>query len=253
MRISAFDVDPFHVLPYFTSTSANASAAELPFFRGSVDSLPASLDAIIALADLQGLVRAEDTLIGLGKAVAGTIARLQRGGELPSPGKTGVVLCGDLHAGAGEDDVVPVWREFQAISRWVAGVAGNHDRIDRFASADSNAYFLDASTVTVDGIRIGGVSGIVSPISGLWHRHERDYRDALLSLLDQHCELLLLHDGPNVAGTELSGWPFIRRLLESYSPSLVIRGHDHWTNPIGELANGTQVLNVEGRVVVLQR
>jgi hypothetical protein len=26
-----------------------------------------------------------------------------------------------------------------------------------------------------------------------------------------------------------------------------------WPNPVAELANGTQVLNVEGRVVVLQR
>jgi hypothetical protein len=34
---------------------------------------------------------------------------------------------------------------------------------------------------------------------------------------------------------------------------LLIRGHDDWPDPMAELVNGTQILNVEGRVVVLQR
>ena len=69
----------------------------------------------------------------------------------------------------------------------------------------------------------------------------------------ERCDLLVLHDGPNVAGTDLPGWPSIRHVIEAARRMLVIRGHDHWANPLAVLANGTQVLNVEGRVVVLQR
>lgn len=253
MRISAVEAAPFHVLPYTASLSANSAPGELPFFRAFVDELPDSLEAIIATADLQGFAGAGETLMGLGEAVALEIARLQRDGRLPPPDRTGAVLAGDVHAGAGEDDVLPVWRAFGAISRWIAGVAGNHDRLGPFASGDSNAHLLDASTVTVDGIRVGGLSGIVSSTDGLRHRHERDYKAALSSLMGQHCDLLVLHDGPNVAGTDLPGWPFIRRVLESAMRVLLVRGHDHWPNLVAELANGTQVLNVEGRVVVLER
>jgi Icc protein len=253
MRISAVEASPFHVLPYTASSSANSARGELPFFRASVDELPDSLEAIIATADLQGFAGAGETLVGLGEAVASTIAQLQRERKLPAPDRTGVILCGDLRAGAGEDDVLPVWRAFGVISRWVAGVAGNHDLLGPCAYRDANAHLLDGSTVTVDGIRIGGLSGIVSSTEGLWHRRESDYKTALSSLMEQRCDVLVLHDGPNVAGTNLPGWPSIRRVLESAAPAMLVRGHDHWPNPVAELANGTQVLNVEGRVVVLQR
>jgi hypothetical protein len=32
---------------------------------------------------------------------------------------------------------------------------------------------------------------------------------------------------------------------------LVIRGHKFWKEPVGTLSNGTQVLNVDSRVVVI--
>jgi hypothetical protein len=66
-------------------------------------------------------------------------------------------------------------------------------------------------------------------------------------------DILVSHDGPNVEGTDLPGWPSVRRTLESSPATLVIRGHDHWPTPLATLANGTQVLNVEGRVCVLTR
>jgi hypothetical protein len=253
MRISGTEFVRIHRLAYSPSASANSPQCELPFFRASVDGLPDSLDAIIATGDLQGFAVASETLTGLGEAVAREIARLQRDGRLPPSDRTAIVLSGDLHAGAGEDDVLPIWRAFANVCRWVAGVAGNHDRLVPFTPRGGNAYLLNASTVTLDGIRIGGLSGIVSSADGSWNRRERDYEAALLTLTEQQCDLLVLHDGPNVAGTDLPGWPLIRRVLESATPVLLIRGHDHWPQPLAELANRTQVLNVEGRVVVLQR
>lgn len=238
MRIPGIEAAPFHRLPYSHSASGNLPQCELPFFRAVVDGLPGSLDAIIATADLQGFVGAGEALRGLGEAVAVEIGRLQRDGRLPARDRTGGVLAGDLHAGAGEDDVLPVWRAFGGVCRWVAGVSGNHDRVGPFASRpiacealnQFNAHLLDGSTVDVDGLHVGGLGGIVSSTDGRWHRHQSDYITALSSLTKQRCDLLVLHDGPNVAGTSLPGWPSVRRVVESVTPVLLIRGHDHWPN-----------------------
>jgi hypothetical protein len=263
MRISGIEAAPFHVLSYSLSPSGSSVRSELPFLRASVDGLPDSLDAIIATADLQGVADAGAgaTTVELGEALSVAIQRLQNDGRLPPRDRTAAILAGDLHARAGEDDVVPVWRAIGHVCRWVAGVAGNHDRLGPIASEAMaqgamrglNAHFLDGSAVVVDDIWIGGLGGIVSTADGPWLRAEGDYNAALSSLAAKRCDLLVLHDGPNVAGTDLPGWPSIRRVLESAPPLLVVRGHDHWPDALATLANGTQVLNVEGRVVVLKR
>jgi hypothetical protein len=258
MRISNIEPVPFHLLPYSHSASANSPRCELPFFRAFVDGLPNSLDAILATADLQGVV---STGVGLGEALPSTILRLRDERRLPPRDRTATILAGDLHARAGEDHVLPIWLAINHVCRWVAGVPGNHDRFGRAASNPiarearngSTAHLLDGSSVTLDGIRIGGLGGIVSSIDGPRHRREQDYSAALSSLLEQHCDVLVLHDGPNVAGTDLPGWPSVRRVLEAAAPVLLIRGHDDWPDPMAERVNGTQILNVEGRVVVLQR
>jgi hypothetical protein len=261
MRISWIETAPFHVLPYSLSPSRNSPRAELPFFRAFVEGMPEPLDAIIATADLQGVAEAGGAIVGLGQALSVAIQRLRDDGRLPASDRTAAILAGDLHARADEDDVFPVWRAMEEDCRWVAGVAGNHDRLGPIASTATarealtgmRAHFLDGSPVVVDGIRVGGLSGIVSVTDGPWLRTEADYNAALASLLDHKCDLLVLHDGPSVAGTDLPGWPSVRRTLEGAPPLLLIRGHDHWPCPLAELENGTQVLNVEGRVVVLQR
>lgn len=261
MRITAIDASPFHVLPYLVSQSLNAARGELPFFRAFVDELPDTVDAILATGDLQGVVDAGGTTVALGEALPQAIERLRSDGLLPARERTAAIVAGDLHAGAGEEDVLPVWLAIERVCRWVAGVAGNHDRLGpvatleaaRRALSGTSAYFLDGTTATVDGVRIGGLCGIVGLNEGWWLRSEDAYNAALGALMTQACDLLVLHDGPNVVGTKLPGWPSVRRTLEAGPRVLVIRGHDYWPGPVQELANRTQVLNVEGRVVVLQR
>lgn len=192
-------------------------------------------------------------MVALGEALPEAIQQLRKDGQLPARDRTGAILAGDLHARADEADVLPVWLAMEQACRWVAGVAGNHDRIACNALNGTSARFLDCSTVTLDGIRVGGMGGSVGAGDGRWVRPESDYNVELEALLRQHCDLLVLHDGPNVVGTNLPGWPSVRQALENAPPLLLIRGHDHWPVPLQELANGTQVLNVEGRVVVLQR
>jgi Icc protein len=65
-------------------------------------------------------------------------------------------------------------------------------------------------------------------------------------------DILVMYDGPDVIGTGLLGWPSIRKVLEQSRSTLVLRGHAYWHVPLATLANGTQVLNVDARVIVLQ-
>src|SRR5687767_13378649 len=119
MRISGIEAIPFHVLPYSLSPSVNSPRGELPFFRAWVDGLPDSLDAILATADLQGVINAGGTTLGLGEALPVAIQRLRHDVLLPARDRTGAILAGDLHARAGEDDVLPVWLAVERVCRWV--------------------------------------------------------------------------------------------------------------------------------------
>src|SRR5687768_6753493 len=136
MRISGIEAAPFHVLPYSLSASANSPQCELRFFRAFVEGLPDSLDAILATADLQGVVGAGGTSASLGEALPRAIDRLRADGRLPARQRTATILAGDLHARADEDDVLQVWLAVGQVSRWLAGVAGNHDRLGRAEALD---------------------------------------------------------------------------------------------------------------------
>jgi Icc protein len=254
MRICSIAQEPFHRLPYSLSPGGSSPDAELPFVHAFVDGLPDVLDAILVTSDLQGVVHVDGRALPLGEAFALVIQTLRIDQRLPDRHRTAAILAGDLHPHAGNDDVLPVWLAVSNVCRWVAGVAGNHDRFDSPGSLkERGAHLLDGSTVTLDGICVGGLGGIVSTNDGAGNRREEQYNVALAILLRHRCDLLVLHDGPNVAGTDLPGWPSVRHVLEAAPRTLVVRGHDHWPQPLAELANGTQVLNVEGRVIVLVR
>ncbi len=44
----------------------------------------------------------------------------------------------------------------------------------------------------------------------------------------------------------------LREALEKARPTLVVRGHAYWELPMAVLPNGTQILNVDARVVVVR-
>ena len=64
--------------------------------------------------------------------------------------------------------------------------------------------------------------------------------------------LLVLHEGPDGGEPTLRGNPELRAALGS-QPTLVICGHVHWDRPLVTLATGPQLLNVDARVVLLER
>jgi len=271
MRITDLQPKPFYTLPYANVSSSRRVVEDwLPFLRASVDSLPAALDAIVLTADLQGREIADEytkpTKL-LGEMLAAEIGVLRELGELPCKERTAVVLAGDFYAcpamdrRGGSGDVRAVWLALAEVCRWVAGVAGNHDALGSGSSTFdgetfariSGVHFLDDTAVELDGLKVAGLSGIVGNPRKPFRRDEHQFADALGYLAMGGPDLLVTHDGPDVDGTNLRGWTSVRKALELGRPTLVVRGHAHWDSPLALLANGTQILNVDSRVVVLCR
>ena len=242
---------------------------KLQITRGYIDRLPHGLDALLVTADLQGRelpsVNGDQRL--LGHRLSEELAVLNDCDEIPDLTSTGAILAGDLYTVpqldkmGGKGDVRPVWRDFAGRFAWVAGVAGNHDLFSEQASnpmskdflTETGIHFLDESLVRLNGLRIAGLSGIIGRPTKLWRRSEEEYVTALMRLLALEPDILVVHDGPDVPEQSLRGTESIRTVLESSAHRpLVIRGHAHWDEPLVELSNGIQVLNVDARAVLLE-
>lgn len=264
MRISKFHETPFQVLSYMrAAVGGSREWATLPFQTAHAEATTCDLDAIVCTSDLQGRENPDGRL--LGEAVAAELISLCAEGALPPVERTGVLLAGDLFARPGLDrrggfgNVESVWEAFGEKFHWVVGVAGNHDnfggRDDRvswpYLSEGSDVDLLDGRCIDRSGLRIGGLSGIIGPSRKPWRREEANYLEVLKSVADAAPDLLVLHDGPCGDSTDQRGSAAVRRVLDECPKTFVVRGHVHWSDPLVELRNGTQVLNVDGRVVVL--
>ncbi|XZE56077.1 metallophosphoesterase family protein [Planctomycetaceae bacterium SH139] len=236
----------------------------VPVHRGYVNGLPTGTSAIVVTADLQGRETFESAggqaLRLLGEVVpamlrANVLPRL----DLPK-GDIGVLLAGDFYTvpaldkRGGTGDVRPVWDAFAAEFDWVAGVAGNHDTFAGDAQRPrftGQIHFLDNDHVTIGGVSIAGLSGIPGNPKRPWRRTEDDYFGTLGMLLRKKPAITIMHDGPDAPVSGFRGSPRIREVLGKSEKTLVVRGHSHWPEPLAELPGGTQVLNVDARVVVL--
>lgn len=213
-----------------------------------VDALPLGLQAIVVTGDLQGREAAPPHRL-LGEAVADALR-----GEC-APSGLGVLLAGDLYANEGVDklgssgDVGEVWRAFSNDYRWTTGVLGNHDRLKE---AISGTTLLDGQIIEMDGLRIGGVGGIVGKASRLLRRDLKSYLETLGQVLSGQPDVVVLHESPAGDFLDLRGNPHIAELLRQSAPTLVVCGHCRWPHPLTELANGTQILNVDSRLCILR-
>jgi len=239
--------------------------------------LPAALDALLITSDLQGRGRlfepgrtrlrqrvppheADHRLLGL--IVAETIAKLSASSMLPPADRLGVVLPGDLFARedlsrrGGLGDVRPVWQAFRDVSRWVMGVAGNHDTFGTPREYESfrkspRIDVLDGNVLPRDGIRFGGVSGIIGPAGRPNRRSEEEFCQRLRHVIGQQPDVIVLHEGPSAI--ERPGNPMLRELFEQSRRTLILCGHCHWVSAFGELGNGTQIINTDARAIILRR
>ena len=200
----------------------------------------------------------------LGEVVAKQLRRLCDRGDLPASDKLGVVLAGDFWAEPGSTRrgglgaVGAVWSAFGGTSRWVAGVLGNHDQYDgprpnEKANSVRRIALLDGNTVELDGCRVGGVSGIIGSPSMPCRKSEQRYLELLEKVLLDQPDILVLHESPEVPDSGCRGRISIQECLLRLPPTLVVCGHCHWPAPLQSLPNGTQICNVDARVIVVRR
>lgn len=251
MRILDVASVPFWEIAYDSAESGGTQQAmTLPLVQGTVDALPAGVQALLVCSDLQGR-----TEVGsgagppplLGEALAADLALLAASGEIAEARHIGILLLGDLFADAGatvrgaHGDVGAVWRAFATEFRWVVGVAGNHDLIGQPPVPEQeNAHLLDGRVVTVDGMRIGGISGVIGAAKEgrAWRRDERSFVEAARVKSRANPDILLLHQGPNGSAPGQPGHPAIRAVLERAAPTLTLCGHVHWLTPVATLSGG---------------
>lgn len=250
------DPEPFHRLRYVTSGRRKTPiATHLPFHRGWVAAgALRGLAAAVLTADLQGRERGlprPGRLLGV--AVAEELARLAQHRQLPPLDQSAVVVAGDLYdhpdlrkrGGTGAVDAV--WRALRQRFRHVVGVAGNHDLFDD----RSEHAVLDGDVQELDGLRIGGVSGIIGRPDRPNRSTEAQFGERLQRVLDHHPDLVVTHLGPDDPARGLRGSSAVRELLTCASPSApLVFGHCHWPMPATTL-DGRSLVNVDGRVVVV--
>lgn len=274
MRIVSIDTEPFDELPALNATGRGGiEEIRVPLLRAAVDALPEGLDAIVAAADLQALDLPTGDLPQrlLGEALAERLVALAERGDLPSPDRTGVLLAGDLYTvpdlarRGGSGDVRSVWLAFAERFRWVAGVLGNHDELGprnrdlaRFGRT-RRVHVLDAEVRDLDGVRVGGVAGIIGNPTRLNRQDLGTFLAKIETVMAEGADVLVLHEGPDALrpdGAGLRGSAEVRETLEGAGlsrPPLVVCGHSWWPVPLITLAGGVQVLKVDARVVVMQR
>ena len=258
LQILGIDDELIREIHYLNAGARGSTDVErLPVARGSLAApLAGELDALIVCSDLQGIVpgpRGRSELLGV--QVAAVLDELAADQVIPPAARTGVVLAGDLYSVAaankrgGYGDVAEVWAAFAERFAWVAGVAGNHDDVSGVAELGARVHLLDGAFAEPDGLRIGGVGGIIGNPRKPGRRSEVDQLGAIRRAIDHGLDILILHEGPR-GGDHQPGNDAIRAAIEAGAVGLTICGHDHWRVPLAAHAHG-QILNVDARVVVL--
>lgn len=267
MKITEFQTNPVATFRFLNSGRGPGQYYEdrLPVHHGRVDRLPEGISALVVTSDLQGRELFQDANSGPPRLLGEVVPQWLASEVLPSLGindcdSVAALLAGDFYTvpaldkRGGTGDVTSVWHAFRDQFTWVAGVPGNHDLFSAAGNAkpqfSAPLHFIDGDVVEIQGLRIGGIGGIIGNPSRPQRRSETDYLDTLNRVLNQSPDVLLMHEGPNGVLSSQRGMPQLHSVLEMHSPRLIIRGHAHWDEPFAECLHGSQILNVDARIVV---
>ncbi|MEL6864190.1 MAG: metallophosphoesterase [Bacteroidota bacterium] len=264
------DRQPHDLYPYLETArgefdingKARILNKQMPIYFGQLAHLNTSLDYLLICSDLQGMneINGEKVLMGLPLAEYLRLYIDELDVTLPEP-KVGVFLCGDLFTspekrGTG-GDVRPVWRQFNKHFEWVVGVAGNHDR---FGEPDEKSTFqqeagihlLHQEQIEIAGFRIGGVSGIIGQEDKPQRMEEKAYLTAIQQQLKKPLDFLLIHQHPDFPEYQYPGHIGLRTYLEQGMKTKICCGHSHWERTLVALSNGSQLINADGKIIILK-
>lgn len=266
LRIVCIAEEPIEQVPYIAAApgSKGISYEWLPIYWGEMLGLPDGVEALIVTSDLQGIAGHEfhggrDNRL-VGEELPETLDLLLRC-SLPdvNPARVIVLLCGDLYADpfkrGSSGDPLPAWKAFHRHFGTVVGVAGNHDLftgegIAELEAAQGIDFYSEPKLAVHGGMIVAGLGGVTGRAGKPNRMPEADYLGFLQKLLRKGPHVLMLHQGPDVPAAGFPGHAGTREALEAAPPLLVCCGHVHWEQSLAELENGTQVLNVDGRVLV---
>ncbi len=264
MQIISLEQKPIHRIRFLNAAKRGGVESQvLPIIQGHVDKLPKGLEAILLTSDLQGVVKVWQPRAThlLGEELADEYVRLAEQGLVAKPQNTGVILAGDFYSASdgakrgASGDVRSVWQAFADRFRWVAGVQGNHDRFgteiekQRFVN-HSKINLFDYESVTLDGLCIGGVSGVIGDPTKPARKAEGEFLAGLELVLESEPDILVLHQGPNGNESQRGSELIAKQIVKSQIP-LTVCGHVHWDEALAIIGESMQVLNVDARAVLL--
>jgi len=270
MKITFDESPPIETYPYIevgTGKSVDGQPIilhkHLPIYLGEFEKADTSIDFLIICSDLQGMVEEAGQYSLLGEALP-EFLKLLIDLELNETKQSniGVLLCGDLYTSldkrGASGDVRKVWLEFSKYFKWVAGVAGNHDRFGNAADlaefkVTPTIFLLHKEIQVIDNIKIGGISGIIGRADKIHRVDEKEYLSTIKKLSKKELDFLLLHETPDFPAMKLIGNAKIRETIEQSTPTHICCGHCHWEQTLITLANQSKLLNVDAKVVILKK
>ena len=254
MKIIEVADTPFHELRYRSSgRGGKVRKVTLPFYNARVDALPKGVSAFVLTSDLQGREIDKKSNRLVGEAVAEELSLLVDLGEVPNINF--VALAGDLydypelHKLGGTGDVTSVWNAFANSFDFVVGVHGNHDKVID-SEMNSNSMILDGASANIQGVKVGGVSGIVGRSDRNQRKEQEHFIKELSKVTRSKNDIILLHQGPEDVENGQLGDPEITEHLKTNASSIIAFGHCHWNKPFLEIGKN-QVLNVDNRLYVV--
>jgi hypothetical protein len=233
---------------------------KLPIYSGEYKVNDKDLDLLIIASDLQGIAEEHGHYFLLGEKLPSFLKILIEI-EYPNCKKIGVLLCGDLYTSlekrGASGDVRNVWKEFNKHFEWVVGVAGNHDRFgthteeEQFKSIQ-NIHLLHKNIVELNGLKIGGISGIIGRKDKVNRVDEVTFLKNVTRLSKQNLDFLLIHETPDFPVLNQIGNNKIRACIEKSDTTRICCGHCFWENSLVEFENKSQVLNVDSKVILMR-
>lgn len=236
---------------------------KLPVFLGHISNIPSGIDSIVITADLQGRELYHERNLLIGEVVPHQLHDILTFLNIDTNNSI-ALLAGDFYSRelmdrkGGHGNVVPVWDSFSKYFKYTIGVPGNHDLFQQDAKLyrtflkNEKIKFLDKSDINLDGMKIGGLGGIIGNPRKPFRKTQIDYLNYLNKLLSNNLDILIMHDGPDVPDIEVEGISKVREIIEDSNCKLIIRGHKHWDNFFHQNKNGNYIINAHEKIIILK-
>jgi len=270
LHIQINDNEPIDTYPYLEVGSGQLDEQGnpiiyhkiLPIYLGEFENDKTDLEYLIICSDLQGISEERGEQKLLGETLPEYLKLLlEVEYDISKKSKIGVLLTGDFYTNlekrGSSGDVRNVWKAFNEQFDWVIGVAGNHDRFgteeeENDFKNQEHIYLLHKNIQEIDGLKIGGISGIIGRGDKTNRVDENEYLDTLKKLLKKDLDFILLHETPDFPKLNFIGNSKIREVIENGSESKIICGHCYWEKTIVKFENQSTILNVDSKVVILK-